>query len=91
MRATADAYLARVLAAWSISTRVAQPACIAAGGALAAVTSARTALFVLAGVVVTSAALLPWRMPAAEQARPESVEAATEGPRTGLSTRATAP
>ena len=67
MRSTADGYLARVLAAWSISSRVAQPACIAAGGLLAAATSVRTALFVLAGAVVTSAALLPWRTPAADR------------------------
>jgi hypothetical protein len=65
--------VARVLAAWSISTRVAQPACIAAGGMLAAVTSVRTALFVLAGVVLTSAALLPWRVPATEQTPAEGV------------------
>ena len=76
MQSTADGYLARVLAAWSISTRVAQPACITAGGVLAAATSARTALFVLAGVVVTSAALLPWRVPAAEHPRASRVAAA---------------
>lgn len=70
MRATEDGYLARVFAAWSISTRVAQPACIAAGGLLAAATSVRTALFVLAAVLLTSAALLPWRAPAADPARP---------------------
>ncbi|GAA3341360.1 MFS transporter [Amorphoplanes nipponensis] len=68
MRATDDRYLARVLAAWSISSRVAQPAGIAAGGLLAAATSVRAALFVLAGAVAASAALLPWRTPAAREA-----------------------
>ncbi|MGW4943609.1 MFS transporter [Actinoplanes sp. NPDC004185] len=68
MQATEDGYLARVFAAWSISSRVAQPACIAASGLLAAATSVRTALFVLAGTVLTSAFLLPWRTPAAEAA-----------------------
>ncbi|MEU8608882.1 MFS transporter, partial [Actinoplanes sp. NPDC048791] len=68
MQATEDGYLARVFAAWSISSRVAQPAGIAASGLLAAATSVRTALFVLAGAVLISAALLPWRTPAAETA-----------------------
>jgi MFS family permease len=70
MQTVEDGYLARVFAAWSISSRVAQPACIAAGGLLAAATSVRTALFVLAGVVLTSAALLPWRSPAAVPVQP---------------------
>ncbi len=61
MRAVQDGYLARVIAAWSISNRVAQPACIAAAGLLAAATSVRTALFVVAGVVLASTVLLPWR------------------------------
>jgi MFS family permease len=69
MQAVEDGYLARVFAAWSISSRLAQPACIAAGGLLAAATSVRAALFVLAGVVVTSAVLLPWRSPAAVPVR----------------------
>ncbi len=70
MQATEDGYLARVFAAWSISSRVAQPAAIAAGGLLAAATSVRTALFVLAAVVLTSAALLPWRTATFDPAHP---------------------
>ena len=79
MRTVEDAYLARVFAAWSISTRVAQPAAIAAAGLLAAATSVRTALFVLAGIVLTSAALLPWRAPATNPAEPRDVRADAAG------------
>lgn len=61
MQATDRAYLARVLAAWSITARTSQPAFTAAGGLLAAVTSVRTALAVLAGLLLTSITLLPWR------------------------------
>jgi hypothetical protein len=39
-----------------------QPICIAAGGLLAAATSTRTALFVVAAVVLASALPLPWRV-----------------------------
>ncbi|MET0494629.1 MAG: MFS transporter [Actinoplanes sp.] len=61
MRETEDAYMSRVTASWSISTRTIQPICITAGGFLAAATSARTALFVVAAVVLASALPLPWR------------------------------
>jgi MFS family permease len=62
MEAVEDAYLSRVIAAWSISTRTAQPIGIAVGGALAALTSTRTAMAVVALLVTASIALLPWCM-----------------------------
>ncbi|MCY1145427.1 MFS transporter [Actinoplanes sp. Pm04-4] len=61
MNATDDAHMSRVVMAWSITNKVVQPLCIAAAGALAAATSARTALAVLAVVLLTGVALLPWR------------------------------
>jgi MFS family permease len=61
MRSVADGYLARVTAAWAVSSKVAQPVGIAAVGAAAAVFGARTALLVLAGVLLASIAMLPWR------------------------------
>ncbi|WP_250031046.1 MFS transporter [Paractinoplanes maris] len=61
MNATDDAHMSRVVLAWSITNKVVQPLCIAAAGALAAVTSARTALTVLAAVLLTGIPLLPWR------------------------------
>jgi MFS family permease len=74
MRATEDAFMSRVSAAWSISTRVAQPIMITAGGLLAAVTSTRVSLGILAALVLTSIALLPWRsLRPAEQPAPAAV------------------
>lgn len=61
MRATDDAYMSRVIAAWSISSKTVQPLFIVAGGALAAATSTRLALGVAAALLVGSALLLPWR------------------------------
>ncbi|GAA2648722.1 MFS transporter [Paractinoplanes durhamensis] len=61
MNATDDAHMSRVVLAWSITNKVVQPACIAAAGALAAVTSARTALIVVAAVLLSGIAFLPWR------------------------------
>jgi MFS family permease len=61
LAATADDQLSRVLAAWSISQRVAQPVLIALSGLLAAVAGVRGALLVLAALLLTSVALLPWR------------------------------
>jgi MFS family permease len=61
MEATRDGYLSRVIAAWSISSRTAQPICIAIGGLLAAVTGTRATLAVLAVGAAGSIALLPWR------------------------------
>jgi MFS family permease len=61
MVATADTHMSRVMSAWSISGQFIRPLFIAAGGLVAAATSARTALVVLAGLLLTSIVLLPWR------------------------------
>jgi MFS family permease len=61
MAATEDNHMSRVLSAWSISGQFGRPLFIAGGGLIAAATSARTALIVLAGLVLTSIVLLPWR------------------------------
>jgi predicted MFS family arabinose efflux permease len=61
MNATDDAHMARVAMAWSITNKVVQPVSIAAAGLLAAVTNARTAAAVLAAVLFTGIAFLPWR------------------------------
>ncbi|MDG4795449.1 MFS transporter [Micromonospora sp. WMMD1082] len=61
MNATADEYLSRVVMAWSITSRTVQPIFIAAAGVLAAATTARTVLLVLAAILLTAIALLPWR------------------------------
>jgi MFS family permease len=61
MTNTEDGYLSRVIACWSISSRTAQPIGIVLGGALAAITSVRLALLVCGLIVLSSAAILPWR------------------------------
>lgn len=61
MRATADTHMSRVVTAWSISSKSFQPLFIIAGGLLAAATSTRFALVLAAGVLLTSALLLPWK------------------------------
>lgn len=61
MNVTTDDHMSRVGAAWSVSSKAAQPAFIAVGGVLAAMTSTRTALAVAAVAVFAGAALLPWR------------------------------
>jgi MFS family permease len=66
MNATDDRVLSRVVLAWSISTKGVQPLFIAAAGVFAAFTSARTAIAVLAVLLASSAALLPWRTPGQE-------------------------
>ncbi|MFE9582878.1 MFS transporter [Nocardia sp. NPDC006044] len=60
-RATDDAYMSRVGLAWSISGRSCQPAFIALGGVLAAVTSVRVAIACAALALLSSTLLLPWR------------------------------
>lgn len=60
MRAVTDGYLARVTAAWAVSSKVAQPLVIVAAGVAAAAVGARTALLGLAGVLLASVVLLPW-------------------------------
>jgi predicted MFS family arabinose efflux permease len=62
MNATDDAHMSRVVLAWSITNKIVQPACIAGAGALAAFTSAKTALIVLAAILLTGIAFLPWRI-----------------------------
>ncbi|WP_255657169.1 MFS transporter [Actinoplanes sp. L3-i22] len=61
MNATDDAHMSRVTLAWSITTKALQPVFIAAAGALAAATSAKTSLTVLAVVLLAGTAPLPWR------------------------------
>ncbi|GAA0535958.1 MFS transporter [Paractinoplanes ferrugineus] len=61
MNATDDAHMSRVVLAWAITNKVVQPVFIAAAGALAVATSARTALLVLAGLLLTGVVFLPWR------------------------------
>lgn len=61
MNAVADHRLARVITSWSISSRIAQPLCILAGGLLATTTDLRTALWIGAAGCAASAMLLPWR------------------------------
>ena len=65
MNATDDEHMSRVVMAWSITNKTAQPVFIAAAGVLAAVTSARTSLIVLAVVLLPGVAFLPWRAEAA--------------------------
>jgi MFS family permease len=60
MNATGDAVMSRVVMAWSIANKIVQPIFIAAAGALAAATSAKTALTVLAAILLTGIAFLPW-------------------------------
>lgn len=60
MQAIEDGYLARVTAAWAVSSKIAQPMVIVAAGLAAAALGARTALIVLAGVLLASVVLLPW-------------------------------
>ena len=61
LAATADGYVSRVIAAWSISSRTAQPICIAIGGVLAALLGTRLSMGLSALVVAASVAVLPWR------------------------------
>ncbi|MFB9235249.1 MFS transporter [Plantactinospora siamensis] len=65
LAATEDRLMARVLAAWSTGSKVAQPLFIAAGGLLAAATSTRLAIGVAGLLCAASTLLLPWRATAA--------------------------
>jgi hypothetical protein len=53
--------MSRVVMAWSITNKVVQPVFIAGAGLLAGATSARTALIVLAAILLGGIGLLPWR------------------------------
>ncbi|MFI7059834.1 MFS transporter [Kribbella sp. NPDC050124] len=61
MEVTEDDYMARVVGAWSISSRCVQPAFMALGGVLAAVIGLRGALWIAGGCCLLSAVVLPWR------------------------------
>ncbi|MGW7681278.1 MFS transporter [Kribbella sp. NPDC054772] len=61
MEVTEDAYMARVVGSWSISSRCVQPAFIALGGVLATLVGTRGALWVAGIACALSAVLLPWR------------------------------
>ena len=76
MEVTADDYMARVFAAWSISNKFVQPAFIAVSGLVATVIGVRSTLGVLAAVVIAGAGFLPWRNP--DRGRPVSATAADE-------------
>jgi hypothetical protein len=71
MNATDEDHTSRVVMAWSVTNKIVQPIFIAAAGALAAATTARTALTVLAIVLLAGIALLPWRT---DQAVPEGAD-----------------
>ncbi|GLY99813.1 MFS transporter [Actinoplanes sp. NBRC 103695] len=60
MNAVADTHLSRVVGAWAMTSKLVQPVCIAAAGLLAAATSLRTAIAVLAALLLACAVLLPW-------------------------------
>jgi len=70
LEVTDDAFLARTLTAWSVSSKTVQPLFMAAGGAIAAGFGVRAAIGVAAVVLVLGIALLPWRLPAAAAAPP---------------------
>ncbi len=61
MEMTEDAFMARVVTAWSISSRCVQPAFMALGGVLAALIGLRGALWVAAVCCLMSAVVLPWK------------------------------
>jgi MFS family permease len=61
MEATEDAYLSRVIACWSISSRSSQPVGILLGGGLAALFGVRIAMLICGLIVALSGLLLPWR------------------------------
>ncbi|WP_325098285.1 MFS transporter [Nocardia gipuzkoensis] len=67
MSHTADTHMARVGTAWSVSAKCFQPAFIAFGGFIAAVTSVRVAIALAAVGLLTSSLLLPWRQQSAPQ------------------------
>jgi MFS family permease len=61
MTETADHLMARVMTAWSISSRTAQPLFMLAGGIIAAYAGVRTTILVAGLLCVASALFLPWR------------------------------
>jgi hypothetical protein len=63
MAVTDDAFLSRVIACWSISSRTSQPIGIVLGGGLATLFGVRVALLACGLIVLSSCVLLPWRTP----------------------------
>lgn len=61
MSATPDEVLARVVTAWSVSTKAAQPLAIVLGGAVAAFADVRAAVAVAGVLCLAGGLLLPWR------------------------------
>jgi MFS family permease len=61
MDVTEDGFMARVVGAWSISSRCVQPAFMALGGVLAALIGLRGALWVAGACCLASAVVLPWQ------------------------------
>jgi MFS family permease len=61
MDVTEDGFMARVITSWSITSRSVQPAFMAAGGVLAALTSIRTAMTIAGVLCLVSAFVLPWK------------------------------
>ncbi|MEV5960578.1 MFS transporter [Kribbella sp. NPDC051952] len=61
MEVTEDGFMARVLGAWSITSRCVQPAFIVLGGALAGLIGLRGALWFAGACCLLSAVVLPWK------------------------------
>lgn len=61
MAATDDGVMTRVVTAWSVSSKTAQPLSMLAGGVIAAVAGVRVAIVVAGVLCLASALLLPWR------------------------------
>ncbi|MEU1536838.1 MFS transporter [Actinacidiphila glaucinigra] len=61
MAATDDGVMTRVVTAWSVGSKTAQPLSMLVGGAVAAVGGVRAAILVAGVLCVASALLLPWR------------------------------
>ncbi|WP_225840383.1 MFS transporter [Streptomyces sp. NK08204] len=68
MAVTDDHVIARVVTAWSVSAKTAQPACMLAAGLLASQVGVRPALLVAGTLCLASAALLPWTAAAPDPA-----------------------
>ncbi|GLZ77463.1 MFS transporter [Actinorhabdospora filicis] len=82
LKAIAREHTARVLGAWSVSTKLAQPLFMAAGGVLATLLGTRAALAVAGAIVLATVALLPWRQrsPDATSRTTASAYASSSGP-----------
>ncbi|MEU1616425.1 MFS transporter [Streptomyces sp. NPDC005722] len=80
MAATDDAVMTRVVTAWSVGSRTAQPLAMLAGGAVAAVGGVRVAIVVAGLLCLGSALLLPWRALPPGAADPGPAETGEERP-----------